>query len=187
MDISIKEIERLAKNNNLRFYLDIDGVLWNSVEVCTQILDKKFNTTTDPRNVSSWNFSCCYDGLTDTDIEELFADESFFDIVKFQDGTRDFMNKHMGNIVLVTKGTSRNIELKRKWFDDNGFDNVQLVGLPLFMSKDTVDMSDGIFIDDSVTNLTEVTTAKHKFLFKEYDNYTEWSANYNGLTLRSWK
>lgn len=185
MEISIKEVEKLIQQENLHIFLDIDGVLFNSVETSVKLLNEKFNRNVDPKSISVWNFSDKFPEITDEDIEWLFGTVDFFNIVEFQKGAFEFLVKHQDNITLVTKGVPSNLRYKTIFFEMMGLDKIKFIGLPIDQSKSVVDMSDGIFIDDCTYNLVE-SNAKIKILFKEYDNFTEWSQGWDGLIMRSW-
>ena len=185
-ETKINELEYVANNLILDWYIDADGVLLRSVDAVVDILNARFNKSVLPQDITNWNFSCSFD-VTDQDIEDIFSSDEFFERVKFQDGAIDFLKRNKEWVDVITKGTDRNIELKRKLFADNGLGDINIIGLPLNISKDIVDMKDGVFVDDVVSNLNDVRTARYKVLFKEYDNYTQWSDGWNGMILRSWK
>ena len=185
--ITIDELEYVANKLALGWFLDADGVLLRSVDSVVEILNSRFNKSVLPQDITSWNFSCSFD-VTTQEIEDIFSSDEFFERVKFQDGAIDFLQRNKEWTTIITKGTDRNIQLKRKLFADNGFDNIHIIGLPLNESKDSINMRNSIFVDDVVSNLNDVTSARFNVLFKEYDNYTSWSDNWGGgLTLRSWK
>lgn len=169
-----------------KIFLDIDGCIFHSVEAMCKILNKKFNMNVQPQQITSWNFECCYPKMSNEEIEWLFANDKFFDYVRLIDGSKEFMLKHKDNLILITKGNEKNIFQKRQWLDLNGLEEINMIGLPLDVSKDIINMKDGLFIDDTTKNLNEVTTSKYKVQFKEYDNETEWSSGWEGMVLRKW-
>jgi 5'' nucleotidase, deoxy (Pyrimidine), cytosolic type C protein (NT5C). len=181
-------IQELEKLNVDKYFIDIDGVIFHSVEAMVKILNRKFNMNLKSQNVTSWNFRCCYPEMTDEEVEWLFSTDEFFDVVRFIEGAKDFLLRHKDNSILVTKGQERNLRIKRQFLDLNGLEDIFMIGLPLNVSKDIINMKNGVFIDDSVKNLNEVTTAKYKILFSEYGNEDkcEWSKGWKGDKMYSW-
>ena len=51
------------------YYIDMDGVLINTVEAMCQVLDEIYKTHIEPCMIRSWNFSEYDSSLTDKDIE----------------------------------------------------------------------------------------------------------------------
>ena len=170
-------------------FLDYDGVITKSVEASVELLNDKYNTNIKPEQVKSWNFSEVKSDLTDIEIEEIFNDKRFFDIVRSYDGVFDFMRKFRDKIIVFSKGNIDNIYLKRKWLDDCGFKDIELIGLPLSLSKGLINMRKcgyTMFIDDSTNNL-EDCNANIRILFKEFEHETEWNKGWNGAIMNSWK
>ena len=79
------------------------------------------------------------------------------------------------NITIVTIGTEDNIEKKRKFIKDKFSFNIDLIGIENHgrSNKSSVDMRDGVFIDDHVDCLHS-SNAKIKILIKTNEN-AEWS------------
>ena len=186
---TVNSIETFIKYYDIdNIYLDVDGVLIHSCQAICDILNEDRGTNFTGDQVLSWNFKEICPDLTDADIELLFADDRFFEYVKWIDGAREFINRHEDNITIVTKGTYRNIFRKTLFF--NYYDmKVIIKGLPLDASKGEIDMSDGLFIDDCTKNLVE-SNAKYKVQFCEYDDglneQREWIKGFDGLKMYKW-
>lgn len=180
--ITLKEIEELDVST---YFLDMDGVIIQSVKTMITLLNKKYGGNYTAKDVKSWNFECCYQ-ITNDDIEWLFSTKEFFDIVEPYEGVFDFMRKHRNKIIIVTKGTIENINQKRIWLDINGFEDIKMIGLPLNVSKHYVNMVDGLFIDDSTINLKDAYTATYSIMFEEFPN-REWNRDWNGWKMNSWE
>lgn len=185
----ISNIENFIKNNNInKIYLDVDGVLIHSCQAICDILNEDKGTNFTGSQILSWNFKEICPNLTDNDIELLFADDKFFEYVQWIDGAREFINRHINDITIVTKGTYQNIFRKTLFFNRYNM-NVVIKGLPLDASKSEIDMSDGIFIDDCTKNLIE-SNAKYKIQFLEYNDelneQREWTKNFNGYKMYKW-
>jgi len=181
--LNVRDIEALISELNInKIYLDADGVIIQSVKAMVKLIMDKYVIDLETCEVVNWNF---HDDLSSKQIEDLFSDESFFDIVELYDGVFNFIKRHTDKITIITKGNSRNLELKGLLFAYHGFDEVKYIGLPLNKSKGCVDMSGALFIDDCVANLNE-SNAMIKILFREFDNNAEWQLGWNGLEMRSW-
>lgn len=186
---TVNSIETFIKYYDIEnIYLDVDGVLIHSCQAVCDILNEDRGTNFTGDQVLSWNFKEICPDLTDEDIELLFADDRFFEYVKWIDGAREFINRHANDITIVTKGTYRNIFRKIDFFNDNNI-NVKVKGLPLDMSKSKIDMSNGLFIDDCTKNLEE-SNAKYKIQFLEYNDglneQREWIRGFNGYKMFKW-
>ena len=185
----ISDIEKFIDYINTdHIYLDVDGVLIHSCQAICDILNEDKGTNFTGNQVLSWNFKEICPDLTDSDIELLFADDRFFKYVQWIKGAREFIERHENNITIVTKGTYRNIFRKILFFDKFNI-SVPIEGLSLNTSKNEIDMSDGIFIDDCAKNLRE-SNAKYKVQFLEYNDglneQREWIKGFNGYKMYKW-
>ena len=185
----ISNIESFIKENNIdHIYLDVDGVLIHSCQAVCDILNEDKGTNFTGDQVLSWNFKEICPDLTDGDIELLFADDRFFKYVQWIKGAREFIERHKNDITIVTKGTYLNILRKILFF--NRYDiSVPIEGLSLDTSKNEIDMSNGIFIDDCTKNLIE-SNAKYKVQFLEYNDglneQREWIKGFSGYKMYNW-
>ena len=185
----ISDIEKFIDYVNVdHIYLDVDGVLIHSCQAICDILNEDKGTNFTGNQVLSWNFKEICPDLTDGDIELLFADDRFFKYVQWIKGAREFIERHEDDITIVTKGTYLNILRKILFF--NRYDiSVPIEGLSLDTSKNEIDMSNGIFIDDCTKNLIE-SNAKYKVQFLEYNDglneQREWIKGFNGYKMYKW-
>lgn len=190
MKYIITDINEFIEYNNIKqIYLDVDGVLIHSCQAICDIYNEDNGTNFLGKHILSWNFKEICPNLTNTDIENLFADDRFFKYVKWIDGAKEFIKRHENNITIVTKGTYRNIFRKILFFDYYKVKVNDIKGLPLDKSKSEIDMSNGIFIDDCTSNLIE-SNAKYKIQFLEYDDelneQREWIKGWNGYKMFKW-
>lgn len=190
----IKDIDSFITDNEIdKIFLDIDGVIFHSCQAMIDILNERYGGNFDGSDVTSWNFQCCYRGMTSEEVESIFDNGLFFKIVKPIDGALEFMNRHRDKIIIVTKANIENYALKRKWFDDRGFKDIPMIALPLNVSKGFINMQCtglyhySLFIDDSTNNLQE-TNADYDIMFKEYNDKKEreWQKGWDGLVMYQW-
>ena len=185
----ISDIEKFIDYVNAdHIYLDVDGVLIHSCQAVCDIINEDKGTNFTGEQILSWNFKEICPNLTDGDIELLFADDRFFKYVQWIKGAREFIERHENNITIVTKGTYLNILRKILFFSRHNI-FVPIEGLSLNTSKNEIDMSNGIFIDDCAKNLRE-SNAKYKVQFLEYNDglneQREWIKGFNGYKMYKW-
>lgn len=167
-------------------YLDIDGVIFDTVQTCLNILNKRYNTYFEKEQVKDYGFKDCFPNIDRKEIDDLFLSEEFFNNLILIKDAIYFLEKYRNRIVLFTKGEDKNIELKRKYFDLIGFSDIKIIGIPLNKSKGDYDLSDSlIFCDDVAINLKE-TNAPMKVLFQEVEE-TKWSLGCGVYTISNLK
>lgn len=188
----IKDIDSFITDMEIdKIFLDIDGVIFHSCQAMIDILNERYGGNFDGSDVTSWNFQCCYRGMTSEEVESIFNNGLFFKIVKPIDGALEFMDRYRDKIILVTKANIENYALKRKWFDDRGFKDIPMIALPLNVSKGFINMNNiyeySLFIDDSTQNLIDCN-ADYKVQMREYcdDKDREWQKGWNGLVMYQW-
>lgn len=188
----IKDIDSFITDMEIdKIFLDIDGVIFHSCQAMIDILNERYGGNFDGSDVTSWNFQCCYRGMTSEEVESIFNNGLFFKIVKPIDGALEFMDRYRDKIILVTKANIENYALKRKWFDDRGFKDIPMIALPLNVSKGFINMNNiyeySLFIDDSTQNLIDCN-ADYKVQMREYcdDKEREWQKGWNGLVMYQW-
>ena len=188
----INNIDDFIKKHNItHLFIDIDGVIFASCDAIIQILNERYGENFQGSDVTSWNFQCCYPNMTSVEIEDTFADPRFFEIVKPIQGVLKFIDRYRDKIVIVTKAATDNFIYKRKWFDEHGYSDVPIIGLPLNVSKSLINMdrvdSWSLFIDDSTNNLND-SNADFKIQFREYndDKEREWQKGWDGLVMYNW-
>lgn len=173
----IENIDKFIKDKHIeRIFLDCDGVIMASCQAIVDILNERYGGNFKGSDVTSWDFKCCYPNITSEEIEEIFNDPKFFDIVKPIDGALEFLDKYRDKIIIVTKANIENYIHKRKWFNDRGFKDIPIIALPLNASKSLINMDNineySLFIDDSTQNLID-SNADYKVQFREYDDDKE--------------
>lgn len=186
----VRNIDRYIQQHKLEYiYVDMDGVLIHSCQAICDMINEMQGTNFTGDEVLSWNFHEICPTLTDEDIEKLFADPIFFQHVQWINGAFEFIKRYKNRVMIITKGTKENINLKREFLKEY-FDlylDLMFCSLNLNESKGDIDMSDGLFIDDCTNNLKE-SNAKYKIMFKEYNDNKEreWQKDWNGLVMYNW-
>lgn len=186
---TVINIDKFIKTiNPNKIYLDVDGVIWHSCQAICDILNGIYGTNVKGSDILSWNFKEFDKEFIDEDIEELFGNQRFFEIVKWIKGAFEFIRIYKDKIIIVTKGTKDNIYYKLTVFESLGLD-VPIISLPFTCSKGSIDMIGGLHIDDCTNNLIE-SNATYKIQFLEYNdgknNIREWTKDWNGIKMYKW-
>lgn len=168
-------------------YSDVDEVLWDSIKSVLTTLNKRYNTNYKSNQVTTWNFTNLYSNMTNEEIEDIFDSDDFFKNISFKPYAEEWLKYQYNhnNITLVTHGSETNLLKKRKWFNENGFKNINFIGLPHSLSKGNIDMNGSLFIDDCRKNLEE-SNGTYKILF-ENNKDGEWLQGWNGIRIKSFK
>ena len=164
-------------------YLDIDGVIIDTIKCIVGLYNDDFYYYKDykriyPEDINTYDFSECMCANKDF-INTYFNTKRFFDNVEFMENAQEtiYMLNNFYNITLVSHGFSPNLRAKVDWINYN-LPFVKFIGINLKESNDksSVDMSNGIFVDDKVSNLIS-SNAKEKIIFgKKYP----WNIEDNG-------
>lgn len=185
----VNDIHKFIKSANPnKIYLDVDGVIIHSCQAICDILNEIYDTKINGSDILSWNFKEFNNDFIDEDIEELFENKRFFEIVKWIKGALDFIYTYKDKIIIVTKGTKDNIYYKLAMFEILNLD-IPVISLPFNCSKGAIDMTNSLIIDDCTRNLQE-SNATYKIQFLEYkdlkNNIREWTKDWKGLKMYRW-
>ena len=172
-----------------KLFVDFDGVLINSIKTICMLYDDDFQYYKDYKKIDwseieTWDFTelNCADRKY---IDKYFNQPRFFRNIEWMPWAKEIINKfnEYYKITVVSCGYSPNLVGKEKWIKDNlPFCDFIGVNFKEFSDKSHIDMSDGIFIDDSVNNLI-TSNAELKICFgDEYD----WNKNWNGIRCANW-
>lgn len=113
-------------------YLDVDETLTNSIKAVLTVLNKRYNTNYKAYQVTTWNFTNLFPDMTNEEIEEIFNSDDFFKNLKFKPYAKKWLKQQheLNNVTLVTHGSQINLQKKKKWFEQQGFKNINFIGLP---------------------------------------------------------
>lgn len=165
----------------------------NSSEVIVDLLNEHYGTHKNFLDLKKYDFSDLFPMCTYRDIENFFNSQELFNRIKIYDGLIDCLNDMkdlFDSIEIVTIGENKNIEYKKEWVN-NKLNHI--VVLHAIMNngkndKSSIDMSDGIFVDDHIDCLRS-SNARVKILFKN-DNNGEWNrigVNDDIYIVNNWK
>lgn len=169
-------------------FIDADNTIFNTTKRIVEMYDDDYKfysdyTKVDWKDVYTWDFTELKAAKTEA-INHYFNQKRFFNKIEmFSFATYVIykLSKHY-KINIVTHGYSPNLRLKELYFKKKfPFANFIGVNLKEHSDKSCVDMSNGIFIDDSVSNL-ESSNAKVKICYGTYS----WNENWNGIRCKDW-
>lgn len=134
--------------------------------------------------VNTWDFKECNCASTEY-INTYFNQPRFFDKLEMMPWVEFVINdlKEFYNITFVSLGYSPNLKLKSQWIEKK-FPDIPyiMVNMKKHKDKSGIDMTDGIFIDDSYNNLI-TSNATEKICFG--DVYS-WNEKWDGKRLANW-
>lgn len=177
-----------------KIFCDVDGVLLHTVQAVVDIYnsDYQFYSKFEPvdwTTVNTWNFKECQ-CMSKKELYTIFKSKRFFDTVRPMPGATDALRQLSDTykINTVTLGSKPNLNGKRHYllcknreFKESIDDYIGLDS-SLYFDKSNVNMHDGIFIDDSESNLL-TSNAPIKICFG--DVYS-WNENWNGYRCYNW-
>lgn len=143
-----------------RLYVDFDGVIVNTIANIVSMYNEDFKYYENFKpikwwKVNTWDFKECECATTEY-INTYFNQPRFFERLTYIDWAKETLDelKDDYEITIVSSGFSPNLRAKEIWIKEN-LPYCKFIGVNLKEHKDKshIDMSDGIFLDDSVNNL----------------------------------
>lgn len=184
--------------NRPKLYLDFDNTIVDTIAAIVSIYNEDFSShenfvSINPKDVTSWEFKEC-NLATYEEINKYFGDNKFFQRIKLYPCAGQVLRSlsHRYDITIVSHGYPENLKLKEKWVNEKLFTQIfsnectsKFIGVNWneHSDKSHVDMSNGIFVDDSVKNL-ESSNAKYKILYGEYYDWNE--SNIEFIRCKNW-
>lgn len=165
----------------------IDGCIVNTIKGIVDLYNEDFVAYKKyhyirPQDIHTWNFEECNCASSNM-IDTYFNTPRFFNRLEFMNNAEYVLSLlfKQFDITIVSHGYSPNLKLKKEWINANvmpilfktnprlGVNHFDFIGVNLkeHEDKSCVDMSDGIFVDDSTKNLV-TSNAKYKIVFGEY-------------------
>ena len=165
-------------NSNFKYatlYFDVDDVVIKSSETVISLLNEAhgINPKKTVNDIKDWDFKSVLPSITSQQLLSVFESEEFWKTIE---PNPDFMLLMSSPFVehyfirFVSKGTAVNLLYKETFIHKlmSSFQNVkyEFIGLAMGTSKSTIDMSDGVQIDDNCYYLD--TNAASKYLVKNH-------------------
>ena len=167
----------------------IEGCIVNTIKAIVDIYNEDFQYYKKFKHINwweinTWDFIEC-NCTTPEYINTYFNQQRFFDRLECMDWAKKILDELSNDydITIVSSGYSPNLVAKALWIRNN-IPYCKFIGVNLkeYKDKSHIDMSDGIFIDDSSHNLI-TSNAKINICFG--DEY-EWNRNWTGIRCANW-
>lgn len=188
----------MRKMSRPKLFLDFDNTIVDTIAAVVSLYNEDYAShegfvQIDPSEVTSWEFTEC-NLATYEEIDRYFGDKRFFQRVKLYPSAGQVLRSlsHRYDITIVSHGYASNLRLKEKWVKDKLFKeifdnscNAEFIGVDweTHNDKSHVDMSNSIFVDDSIRNL-ETSSAKYKILYGEYMDWN--NTNIEFIRCKNW-
>ena len=188
----------VRKMSITKLFLDFDNTIVDTIAAVVSIYNEDYAShegfiQVDPKDVTSWEFTEC-NLATYEEIDKYFGDKRFFQRVKLYPSAGQVLRSlsHRYDITIVSHGYASNLKLKEEWVKDKLFKeifdnscNAEFIGVnwETHNDKSHVDMSNSIFVDDSIRNL-ETSSAKYKILYGEYMDWN--NTNIEFIRCKNW-
>lgn len=188
--------EKRAKNTYTpkeikKVYIDLDNTVFDTLDTIIYFYNEEFKyhegfKEIEHGDVQTYDCKEC-NLLTKEHLKEYFDRSDFYELTDINTIFWDVLAlivKKGWKPVFVTVGSIPNIAAKTAWFKDsiNGDDHASFIGLADAKDKSSIDMSDGIMIDDHPDMLNS-SNAAVKICFGEYG----WNKDWKGLRAKNWK
>lgn len=188
--------EKRAKNTYnpkeiKKVYIDLDNTVFDTLDTIIYFYNEEFKyhegfKEIEHGDVQTYDCKEC-NLLTKEHLKEYFDRSDFYELTDINTIFWDVLAlivKKGWKPVFVTVGSIPNIAAKTAWFKDsiNGDDHASFIGLADAKDKSSIDMSDGIMIDDHPDMLNS-SNAAVKICFGEYG----WNKDWKGLRAKNWK
>jgi 5'(3')-deoxyribonucleotidase len=176
-------------NKKHKLFCDFDGVIVNTIATIVSLYNEDFKYYNDfvPVKwweINTWAFNEC-NCATQEYINTYFNQQRFFDKLTYMDWakeTLDILRKEY-DITIVSSGYSPNLKAKEIWVkEDLPYCDFIGVNLKEHIDKSHIDMSDGIFIDDSASNLA----TSNALINICFGDIYPWNESWNGLRCKNW-
>lgn len=158
----------MARTKKYELFCDFDSTAVNSIKRLVEMLNEKFSKDLLWSNIKMYSATDLFPEATREDVIGSFAHKDFFNGLEIFDGFINVIEKYSNNFNyhIATIGTKDNLENKEKWMGHNfkfkyKYDRIEKDGI----GKSSVDMLNGILIDDHIDNLRS-SNAKIKILYK---------------------
>ena len=188
----------VRKMSRPKLFLDFDNTIVDTIAAVVSIYNEDYAShegfiQVDPKDVTSWELTEC-NLATYEEIDKYFGDKRFFQRVKLYPSAGQVLRSlsHRYDITIVSHGYASNLKLKEEWVKDKLFKeifdnscNAEFIGVnwETHNDKSHVDMSNSIFVDDSIRNL-ETSSAKYKILYGEYMDWN--NTNIEFIRCKNW-
>ena len=142
-------------------YCDFDGVIVDTIDAIVSLYNEDFQYYRKfhkilPWEINTYNFKEC-NCASHKQINTYFNTPRFFKRLEFMPDAERVLKElsEMYNIKIVSMGYRPNLVQKEKWLEKHLDFPYEFIGVNMkeYNNKSHIDMSDGLFLDDSAKNL----------------------------------
>ncbi len=183
-------MDKMLFQNVKTIYVDVDGVILNTVKAIVDIYNEDFSCYRNYKYVNWWDIdSWGFDELTLASkeyIDQLFNQPRFFNKVELMPWVEQVLEElhKKYKIVIVTMGEYANLKIKKDFLKEYiPFDKFISLNIHEHYDKFSVDMSDGILIDDNQLMLKSTNSIADICFGEEYS----WNRDWKGIRTVNWQ
>lgn len=173
-----------------KIVIDLDGVVFDTIRQIVDmynidhIMYKDFEVVM-PEDIKTWEFKELNLEPPQV-IDSYFNTPRFFQDIPLMKSSKwiiGLLSKEY-KIIFCSSGSYPNLQLKRRWLNVH-FPYAEFipVEMPTYKDKSSVDMKDGVFIDDCTHNLI-TSNADVKIC---YGKVYEWNKDWDGIRCERWE
>jgi 5'(3')-deoxyribonucleotidase len=161
--------------NRQTIIIDVDDTFLQSSQEIIRQLNLKNNTNKTIDDLKDYGYKSIDKNVTQKDILKMYGSQLFFDKVKLTKDSAFYISilQDKYNILFVSYGDIYNLQLKEKFlhklFKLYNWKNVEFEGV-LFEETKSKIQRDVLFAIDNHSEHLKEYNAKHKILFKNYQN-----------------
>lgn len=154
-------------------FVDFDETIAMSAKRMVEIYNEEFNTNENHVNIKKYDFLDTFpiiyqngDEYARKKIDQWFNSKEFFDKLELYPHSKKILNglSETNNIILVSKSPKYGMKIKKDFINKNLPFIKHCILIEPHISKSSIDMKNGIIIDDLPKNLNE-SNAKYKICF----------------------
>lgn len=173
----------------MKIFCDFDNTIVNTIATITSLYNEDFKFYDEFLpikwwEVNSWEFkecNCC----TREYINTYFNQPRFFNKLTYMDWAKETLEelKNEYEIIIVSMGDTPNLKLKKLWIKEN-LPYCKFVGVNFKDGNDksSIDMSEGILLDDSSKNLS----TSNVLINVCFGDVCSWNEDWNGIRCNNW-
>ena len=152
-------------------FFDVDDVVLNTNENMVRYLNKHYRepnhlTPRTQADCRDWGYKSIWRILTKKEMESIFDREEFWETMELKPGFIKLLKSGLLRkfpVTFVTKGSEQNLKLKYNYILNSGIvpkylQSYHWIGLPLHEPKSSIDMTNGIMVDDNYYNFDGVNS-----------------------------
>lgn len=168
----------------IKIYVDFDGTTVNSVKKAISLYNEEYHDNIHWTDINTWGFKECTKA-SKSKMLKYFESPKFFENLEYMESSHEcllILHRLRHDITIVSRGTTKNLALKEKWITEN-LPFVKFIGVHSSThGKSTVDLSDGILLDDNSQYLNS-SNAKYKVC---YGDIFAWNEDWDSTRCFNW-